>query len=337
MKFVGVITVLFSVFSCKQIINYTEVNSAIEKSIDSIIEGGNFNGVIRIVKADSLIYQKCKGYSDFNKNEILKSDDHFVIGSISKQITAVLILQFYERDQLTLSDTIGQYLTDVGKEWKSRITIHQLLTHTHGITSLSNELENEPGTKFNYSQIGYDLLAKILEKITGTTFQEITTSFFKKYDLNNTFHPNSLGEKVVFGYEKIDSLLLKMENSTENYVAAGSIISNVDDLIRWNYLLHSNQLLKKETFKLMKSRYATRVHPIFGEIEYGYGLLFKQNENNVQIGALGYAPGFVSCCYYFPESNYNVVILENVAQDIPDFKRSFNTQVQVLEFIKNVK
>ena len=63
--------------------------------------------------------------------------------------------------------------------------------------------------------------------------------------------------------------------------------------------------------------------------------MFKHNENEIQIGALGYAPGFVSSCYYFPKLNYNVAVLENVAQDIPNFKKSFETQTQLLEFIKS--
>ena len=87
----------------------------------------------------------------------------------------------------------------------------------------------------------------------------------------------------------------------------------------------------------MKARFASRVHPIYGEIEYGYGVLFKKGQSEIENGALGYSPGFVSCCYYFPDSKCNLVVLENIAQGMPDFKKSFKTQIQLLELVKSIK
>jgi CubicO group peptidase (beta-lactamase class C family) len=325
------------IVSCGQSKVHVDANYSLKNKIESIIEEGHFNGVIKLVKADKIVYENCVGYSNFKDKCNLMMSDQFVIGSISKQITAVLVLQFFENDKLNLNDTIGKYLKNVNKNWKNRITIHQLLTHTHGVKSLSQELSFEPGSQFEYSQLGFHLLAKILENISGQTFQELTSELFLKYNLNHTIHPNSFSSNLVMGYENINGYLTEMTNSTENFAAAGSLISNSKDLTHWNELLHGGKLLKIETLKLMKTRYATRIHPIYGEVEYGYGLLFKTNENDIQIGALGYAPGFVSSCYYFPQSNYNLVILENVAQDIPDFKKCFRTQIQVLELVKKME
>jgi CubicO group peptidase (beta-lactamase class C family) len=337
MKFIFVFLCSFFLFSCTQDISEIEVKSEVGFHIDSILNERNFNGVIQIQKNGQTIYQKCKGFTDFEAETNLSLNNQFVIGSVSKQITAVIVLQFYEDGKLSLNDTIGMYFPNLNKDWKNQVTIHQLLSHTHGIISLTEELEFQPSTQFHYSQFGYHLLAQILERISNQSFEDLTSELFLKNNLKNTFHPNSDEHDLVKGYESIQDTLIEMITSLQNYPAAGSMISNSSDLLKWNELLYNNGLLKKETFDVMKTRYATRVHPIYGEVEYGYGLLFVEGESEIQIGALGYAPGFVSSCYYFPKSKYNVVMLENVAQDIPDFKSCFRTQIKVLNLIKELK
>ena len=247
-----------------------------------------------------------------------------------------MILREYEKGKIGLNDTIDKYLTEINQPWTKLVTIHQLLTHTHGIVDLDKPLEFEQGSQFHYSQLGYELLARILQKVTGKSFQNLSTELFDQYGLKNTFHPNNKAYKnLVKGYEESESGTLEYtENSLDNYVAAGSFISNVQDLKKWNQLLYSNNLVKKETLELMKTKYSTRVHPIFETVEYGYGLLFKDGEQNIQIGALGYAPGFVSACYYYPQTKINLVILENTANNLDDFKKTFIVHTEIMELIK---
>ncbi len=263
--------------------------------------------------------------------------DQFVIGSISKQITAVLVLQEYEKGRILLTDTIDKYLPELHQPWAQRITIHQLLTHTHGIQELDKPLEFEPGAQFQYSQLGYELLANILEKITNHSFQSLSTELFTKHGLQNTFHPNNLSYKnLVNGYEETENGVLNYcANSLSNFVPAGAFISNAQDLSTWNQLLHQGKIVKKQTLDLMKTRYATRVHPIFDQVEYGYGLLFLDGEENVQIGALGYAPGFASASFYYPKSNLNVIVLENTAYDLNKFKNTFKIHSEIMALVKN--
>ena len=283
------------------------------------------------------LYSKTVGYSDLESKTKIDFNDQFVIGSISKQITAVLILRAYEKGQIGLNDTIGKYLTDINQSWVKEVTIHQLLTHTHGITNLDAPLEFTPGTQFHYSQLGYELLAQILEKVTGERFKNLSTELFDQYGLKNTFHPENTAYKhLVKGYEENESGTLEItENSLYNYAAAGSFISNATDLSKWNQLLYSEKLVKKETLELMRTKYATRIHPIFETVAYGYGLLFNAGEQDIQIGALGYAPGFVSACYYYPQTNMNLVILQNTANDLDDFKKTFIVHTEIMELIRN--
>lgn len=313
--------------------NFVELTS----KIDSIIIENNFNGVVSLSTDSVVIYSKSFGFSDLENKTKIDINDQFVIGSISKQITAVLILREYEKGKIGLNDTIGKYLTEIIQPWAKLVTIHQLLTHTHGIVDLDKSLEFEHGSQFHYSQLGYELLAQILKTVTEKTFKDLSTELFDQYRLKNTFHPDNIAYKnLVKGYEENENGILEYcSNSLFNYVPAGSFISNTRDLSKWNQLLYSEKLVKKETLELMKIKYATRIHPIFGTVEYGYGLLFKDNEQNIQIGALGYAPGFVSACYYYPQTKLNLVVLENTANDMDDFKKTFIVHTEIMELIKN--
>jgi D-alanyl-D-alanine carboxypeptidase len=306
--------------------------------VDSILSQNMFNGVILITKDSNCIYKKVLGFSDLEQEIPLKENDEFVIGSISKQITAALILREFEKGTLTLNDKISLYLPDIHQDWAKKISIHQLLTHTHGIQEVTKPLEFEPGTQFHYSQLGYELLAQILEKINSKSFQEISTTFFAEIGLKNTFHPKKKEYlNLVKAYEENGNGKLEyVTNSLENYAAAGSFISTADDLNQWNHMLYSGKVVRKKTLELMKRDYATRSHPIFETIEYGYGLMFKKGEENLQIGATGYAPGFVSACFYYPKMHYSLIILENTARNLSDFKKTFKVETDMMDLISKL-
>lgn len=338
MKYSWLILILTLIVSCqtKNMIKH-ECYSDLSLKIDSIVNQQKFNGVILISSDSTTIYSKAIGFSDLKKKTKLKLNDQFVIGSISKQITAVLVLKEYEKGKIDLNDTIDEYLSEISQSWAKEVTIHQLLTHTHGIIDIDKPLEFKPGSQFHYSQLGYELLAQILEKVTKKTFEELSTELFKEYGLNNTFHPsNKKYKSLVKGYEETQNGILKFStNSLNNYPAAGSLISNAIDMMKWNKLLYSGKFLEEKTLELMKTKYASRIHPVFDTIEYGYGLLFKDGEQNIQIGALGYTAGFVSACYYYPQHDISLVILENTANNLDNFKKTFKVHTEIMGLIKN--
>ncbi len=309
------------------------------KKIDHLIESilpHTFNGVILISKGDSVLYQTTKGYANIAQKDTLNLNHQFVIGSISKQITAVLILQAYEKGLLDLETPIAEYLPELSLAWKDSINIHHLLTHKHGIQSLDKALAFPPDSQFQYSQLGYELLAQILESVHQQAFVAISSRLFQENGLKNTFHPqNKVYKHLVKGYtEEENGNLVYETQSFENYVPAGGFISTVQDLTKWNLLLHHGKLLKPNSLQLMSVKQATRQHPIFNAIDYGYGLTFKAEEQAVQIGALGFAPGFVSSNFYFPSTNISLVVLENVAANLADFKQTFYYHTNTIALLR---
>jgi CubicO group peptidase (beta-lactamase class C family) len=334
-------TLLFALaMLCATKYGYSQTDSlnhhpTIKVLLDSLLNE-DFNGIILVTSDGHQEYLNIRGYSNIEKEIELDIDAQFVIGSISKQITAVLVLQEYEKKTLTLNDPISHFLKNINQPWAAWVTIHHLLTHTHGIVSIEEPLAFPIGTKFQYSQLGYQLLADILEAINETSFSNLSSHLFEIHGLQNTCHPDKKNpDKLVTCYTQYPDGSLNVETASfENYVPAGSFISTASDLTRWNELLFTNSLLQDSTLALMSQYQATRQHPIFGEIDYGYGLTFKKGAGNVQIGALGFAPGFVSSNFYFPEDKRTVVILENIVFGLPNFKLIFDDHVKLLNALK---
>jgi D-alanyl-D-alanine carboxypeptidase len=309
------------------------------KRIDSLLLAKTqkpFNGVVLISQNGKVIYKKMKGQSDIEKRVPLKLNDQFVIGSISKQITAVLVLQQVDKGLIKLDAPMRRYFKGVKDKWADSVTIHHLLTHTHGITETGKPLAFRQGTQYKYSQLGYDLLSKIVEKVSGKSFSTLSEELFKSINMTSSFHPDNKSYNVVAGYtEDKTGKLYYEEKSFENFAAAGSFVSTANDLVLWNESLHNGKLLKDSTYQLMitKDKVAVREHPVFGLTNYGYGITIDNSNNLIQLGQTGFAPGFVSMDFYFPESKTSLVILSNAPRG-NDLKQAFFYHTEMLKFVK---
>ena len=159
-----------------------------------------FSGSVLVAKKGKIIFKEAYGESD-RVNKISNTiETKYGIGSVTKQFTAMLIMQLVEEKSIKLQDTIGKYLPYLSKEKASQITIHQLLSHTSGISHYNGlpaigvslkefgntnytpkalvelidktPLLSTPGTEYYYSSLGYDLLGAILEEVSGKSFAE---------------------------------------------------------------------------------------------------------------------------------------------------------------------
>lgn len=243
-----------------------------------------------------------------------------------------------DKKRLDLYTSIHKYLPELTQSWADTVTIHHLLTHMHGITHIDKPTTFKVGTQYSYSQISYDLLAKIIEKTSGKTFAELSKSLFDECGMKNTYHPEIKEyNNLVKGYTEIENGKIEYENGTfQNYVAAGSFISTVDDLNIWNGLFYSGNLLEKETMAMVETKQqgAVRNHPIFGITEYGYGITIDTKEDILQLGQTGFSPGFISMSYYYPKTQTSVIVLENIAYDTDDLKKTFYYHTEILKIMR---
>lgn len=196
--------------------------STMDELMESLVDPGlkirirtPYSGTVLVAKKGEIIFHKAYGESNRDTHELNKIDTKFGIGSVTKQFTAMLVMQLVEKGQLNLEDTIAQYLPYMPKEMGDKITIHQLLSHTAGLAhynglqaigiSLSEfgnmehsphsfvqligktNFINTPGEAYSYSSLGYDLLGAILEEVSGKTYAVLLDeSIAKPLGLKNT-------------------------------------------------------------------------------------------------------------------------------------------------------
>jgi CubicO group peptidase (beta-lactamase class C family) len=290
-----------------------------------------FNGIVLVTQGNRTLYGKTAGYADIDNRTPLNLTDQVVIGSLSKQITAVLVLREYEQGRLSLHEPIGTYLSDLSQPWKDSVTVSHLLSHTHGIVSLTEPLKFSPGTQFEYGNLGIELAGRIAERTSGKSLAQLSREVF---DIAGMIHSTYPGLERDTHRAKAQTRTaqggIAYEKDMASSVAAGRFISTAPDLTAWNAALHHGKLMADSTYKLMttKKPNAIRPHPAVGLMDYGYGISMDENK----IGHTGFAPGYVSINFYFPKSETSVVVLENLA--VADFKKAYEYHVRVLRTVE---
>jgi D-alanyl-D-alanine carboxypeptidase len=311
------------------------------KNIDSLLDKSSncsFNGIIMVTKGADIQYSRMAGFADPVAQTPLTLQHQYVVGSLSKQFTAVLVLREYDAGRLELQVPIRKYLPELTRTWADTVTVHHLLTHTHGIVAVDKPVAFKPGSQYDYSQIGYHLLARIVERTSGKSFPALSRLLFKDCNMQDTYHPDiTKYTRLLKGYNRKNGGKPEEDKGAlENYPAAGSFISTAGDLVRWNQCLHGGKLLQPATYTLMctPQKNAVRQHPVFGKTEYGYGLTVGTFDKQVQLGQTGFSPGFASLNFYYPATQTSVVVLSNVLCNPEDLKKVFYYHVSVADMVR---
>ncbi|MBP6687313.1 MAG: beta-lactamase family protein, partial [Lacibacter sp.] len=294
-----------------------------------------------VVQKGQIIYKKAIGMADVELNVPLQPDMIFRIGSISKQFTAVAILQLAEQGKLSLQDDIKKYIPQL--PFKEIITIEHLLNHTSGIVSYTSKpdfpdkmrtdmkpmeiinlttndsLEFKPGSKWNYNNTGYIILGYIIEKISGKTYEEYVHQYlFTPAGMNNSFYGSEarIIRNRAKGYEREKNVLQNSDyiSMTLPY-AAGSLLSTVEDLWKWNKALYSYKLVKKEWIDKATTPYLL---PNGKSTRYGYGLSINFVQGSKAIEHGGGIPGFLTDAIYLPNEDVFVAVFSNCDCKSPD-------------------
>ncbi|WP_374465348.1 serine hydrolase domain-containing protein [Chryseobacterium sp.] len=310
-----------------------------EKKIDSIIqtEFGNHDepgGVFMITKNGKNIYRKAFGKANLELNVNLTPDYVFQIGSMTKQFTAIAILMLEQQGKLNVSDPVSRYIKDYPDG--DHITIHHLLTHTSGIKdftkmkSLSSIAQKEmkpeemvnffksepvdfaPGEKFDYNNSGYVVLGYIIELVSGTSYEEfIKKNIFDKAGMSHSYYASD--RKVIpqraYGYHKKEQgFVNKTAISFSVPFSSGSLMSTVDDMLKWQQTLNQNILLNsKETQKAFQKYKLNNGE----EFTYGYGWHLKDISGTPDREHGGSIFGFKSMGVYIPGEDIYVVGFSN--------------------------
>ena len=284
-KFLLLVLIL-SALSCKENTNnrateeHTDDYSA---KIDSLIQTTaprKFNGVVLITKNGETRYSKAYGYSNFENKTPLTTKDNFRIMSNSKQITAVLILKEAQKGKIDLKNPIREYLTDLKQTWADTVTVHQLLNMSSGIVGLDKPLLFKPGKGYRYSNPGYGLLGRIIEKVTGKEYVEMANNLFKELEMHHTYcyEMDKTNQALINGYWISNGEVTRVnfdsigftKQGWKDFIPTGGVISNVYDLHIWDTKLHQGAILDPEYYQQMVTPSNEGPHAAFDGDTLGY-------------------------------------------------------------------
>lgn len=309
-----------------------------QNQIDSIFSKYNFNGSVAVFKDSTIVYRKNSGFADFKNKKAIDNETVFAIGSVSKQFTAVLILLKMEEGKLKLDDKVSKYLKEFHSNGYENITISQLLNHTSGLNNFGEKLLFKSGNGFNYSNDGFNALGKIIKEISGKSYDENVIDLFKKVGMKNSSTGNLFqGENFAGAYlgnpKNFESMpnMPKRLGGKEIGIAAGGILSTIDDLHLWNNALYSGKIIQSETLKKFLSKNAERQHPVFGKMGYGYGIMMNIGSPTVYFHS-GYVKGSPSLNIYYPETKTSVIILSNIADEEKGKSATFKPHREIKNF-----
>ena len=278
-----------------------------------------FSGALLVAQNGKVVLAKGYGFADREKKAPVTTSTVFAIGSVTKQFTAAAIMKLQMQGKLNVDDPISKFFKDVPPD-KSKITIHQLLTHSSGIPSragrcgaaptiedfakvvLGAPLEFEPGTDYRYSNHGYSLLGAIVKLASGEPYERyLYDNLFKPAGMQRTgtFLPKYSRDDIATGYrdgKRWGFLFEQLWDYTELPITKlkgepcglphGGILSTIGDLYKWHNALKGEKIFPKA---IKQKIFAPHVREGKGAGSfYGYGwTIFTTPRNTKLVGHNG--------------------------------------------------
>lgn len=318
----------------------------IDSWLDFRYRRGEWPGyAVAISYKGKIIFNKAYGYANLERKEKLTPNHIFRIASHSKTFTATAIMQLAEKNKLKLSDDIVKYLPSLKKHKDKRfqkITIRQLLSHSAGVIRdgldsdywnlersfpnkeqfikeiLEADLVIDSDKQLKYSNYGFTLLGLIIEKVSGTTYNEyVKKNIIQPLGLISTGpeYNDMIKAKLVTGYSRrdVNKVRLPFGNiDTKVMSAATGFYSTGEDLCKYftAHVIGSGQLLSDKSKKEMQKRY-WKVKNTKEKDGYGFGLIIYKVGKKFLFGHSGGFPGQSTNSMCYLDDNLVIVVLTN--------------------------
>jgi len=299
---------------------------------DSMLIRRGFNGSILVAKNGSIIYERYAGYTDLRTKDSLTPVTPLHIASTGKPFTAMAMLRLVQENKLSLNDSLEHFFS--GFPYPG-ITVKMLMTHRSGLPNyiyfMDAEKKNlryvtnndvlhylvtkkpnpsyKPGTRFNYCNTNFVLLALLIEKVSGKTFP----AFMKE----NLFDP--LQMKNTFVFSLADTLTATpsfkhnggywQNDMMEGTYGDKNIYSTAQDLLKWDQALYTEQYLSKALLDSAFTPYSNE-RPSIHNYGLGWRMLIIPNGKKV-IYHFGRWHGFNAAFARLPDEKVTIIILGN--------------------------
>ena len=321
-----------------------EKSRQIEEIIQQKVRGG-LNGNVLIAQKGIVLYKNSFGLGHFERGQrdTLVEDSKFQLASLSKTFTAVGVLKLIEAKKVSFEDSIQKFYPDFPYHG---ISVRELLSHRSGLPNYQYAFDdsmkvnfykkekpyptnatimhwfatvkptpkpyNIPGRGFSYSNTNYMVLASIIEKVTGQSYESfIYKTIFEPLGMRNTFVATTKNE--LFNQHKTAGYQWNRRIPKDYYddvVGDKGIYSTTGDLFRWYRALNGDCLLPK---KMLAEAFLPRSFERKGAKNYGYGFRMMLNDNNQPefIYHSGWWKGYNTMFWFSPKDEYVIIMLGN--------------------------
>ena len=310
----------------------------IQKILENYVKKTNAPGLSVIIKKKDFTYKKGLGYADINSK--LKSTiyDSYKIASVTKPMTAVAILQLYEKGLIDLNDEIQKYVPQFPQK-RYPVTIKDLLSHTSGVSHYKHDREKhfkkhknteesidifkdwklvmEPGDKFSYTSYGYILLGALIENVSNMSYGD----YMEKYiwglsEMDNTSLDNPeirvTNQVSEYSLSWFGNVKKAEKINISSRFSAGGVRSTVSDLLKFSESLQSFKLLKPRMMKIM----LTPVISMKGNHEYSLGWNTKPILGRQVVFHSGGMPQTSAHLMIVPSENITIALCSNLGRQI---------------------
>jgi CubicO group peptidase (beta-lactamase class C family) len=303
---------------------------------------GGFNGAVLVSQHGRIIYKNAFGSSSFFRKDSNTTQTQFQLASVSKQFTAVAIMQLHEKGLINYDDPVHKHIPNF--PYDSSITIRSLLTHRSGIPNyvycldkivnkkfpLSNDLvvdlfaQHKPGinyhpnSRFNYNNSNYVLLAYIVEKLSGMKFRE--------YAQKNLFAPAGMSRSFIYDPYNTNQTATAAVGYTprrngfwqvpfdhlDGATGDKGVYSTVEDMFKWDMALNTEKLVKMST--LNEAFQPAHTFKFASTRNYGFGWRLQlMDDGSWMTFHTGWWHGFKNYYMHNNRDNSSIIILQNVA------------------------
>jgi CubicO group peptidase (beta-lactamase class C family) len=310
---------------------------SVEEFLDDTLPDGT-SGTVVAARGDEIAHCRGFGLADRAAKVAAGCDTAYDIMSMTKQFTAAAILKLEMMGKLRVTDPMSKFVGPVPDD-KRAITLHHLLTHTAGLTdqlggdyealsreemldaALESELRSAPGTEYYYSNLGYSILAAIVEKASGTSYERFLAShLFEPAGMRHTGYvlPEWRPEQVAVEYDENGEPKGRPSDHPWaedgpywNLRGNGGMLSTAHDMFRWHVALRGEEILSKSAKDKMFKPHVPEEEG--GDSYYGYGWVVSPTDEGRIVwhdGGNGWSLGIMA---RFPDQDTMVFWVSNHA------------------------
>lgn len=320
------------------------------QEVDALFKEWNFEQspgcALAVIKDGEIIYKKGYGTADLEHDVPISPATVFYIGSVSKQFVTMSILLLVAEGKINLDDAVQTYLPDF-PTYEKEVTIRNLIHHTSGIRDYltlwslagnnyldhidetavyrmitrQKELNFLPGEQYLYSNSCYFMLSMIIEKASGKSLKEYAqNNIFKPLGMQNShFHDDyfHIIRDRAFSYfydeNRFNNLIMRFD-----LVGSGGLYTSVEDLYLWDQNFYQNEL-GNSTQKLIENMHQEGILNNGESAGYAFALVNGEYRGLKTVSHGGALAGYRAQLMRFPDQNFSVVILSNLASFRPTY------------------